>query len=219
MQTTPTTSGQATTVQPAQATPTPPGREVEATASATYVYEAARAVRNELLEQREAAVQARHGMMRELEDHQVPGAATSGMEQRIVQLDARIAELDKAIAVADAQVTTAASAPGAVTIQPQSIEDGPPRETFVIVPMVLLAVFLPMSIAYARRLWKRSTTAVVQLPRELMDRLARLEETGEATALEVERIGEGQRFVTRILTERGETVSLPSRASGSASEL
>ena len=157
-------------------------------------------------------------MLRELEDHQVPGAATTGMEQRIVQLDARIAELDKAVAVADAQVTRAASAPGAVTIQPRGFENGPPREMFLIAPMVLLAVFLPMSIAFARRLWKKSTAGVVQLPRELMDRLARLEETGEATAIEIERIGEGQRFVTLILTERGDTVSLPSRASSSVSE-
>ena len=218
MQTTPAKESQVTTVQPGQATQVPPGREADALASATYLFEAARAVRNELREQRDVVVQQRHGLVRELEDHEVPGAATSGMQQRIVQLDARIADLDKAIAEADAQVTRTAAVPGAVTVEQPRFEDGPPRETFVVVPMVLLAVFLPMSIAFARRLWKRSTTAVVQLPRELMDRLARLEERGEATAIEVERIGEGQRFVTRILTERGEVVGLPSRASGTASE-
>lgn len=205
------------TPTPGQPTTVPADRTLDATPSATYLYEAARGMRNELREQRDAAVQSRHGVLRELEDHNVPGAATSGMEQRIVQLDGRIAELDKAIAAADAQVTRAASLPGAVTIQPSGFENVPPREMFVIVPMVLLAVFLPLSIAFARRLWKRSAAAVVELPRELMDRLARLEDRGETTAIEVERIGEGQRFVTRILTERAESVSLPARSAGAAS--
>lgn len=39
---------------------------------------------------------------------------------------------------------------------------------------------------------------------EISARLARLEQVAEATALEVERIGEGQRFTTRLLGERSE---------------
>jgi len=38
---------------------------------------------------------------------------------------------------------------------------------------------------------------------EIAARLARLEQVAEATAVEVERIGEGQRFTTRLLGERG----------------
>ncbi len=38
-------------------------------------------------------------------------------------------------------------------------------------------------------------------PRELTDRLAHLEQSIDAIAIEVERIGEGQRFLTRVLTE------------------
>ena len=40
-------------------------------------------------------------------------------------------------------------------------------------------------------------------PRELTDRLTRLEQSVDAVAIEVERIGEGQRFLTRLFTERG----------------
>lgn len=43
-----------------------------------------------------------------------------------------------------------------------------------------------------------STTA---LPGEFSDRLTRLEQSLDAAAIEVERIGEGQRFMTRLLTE------------------
>ena len=37
----------------------------------------------------------------------------------------------------------------------------------------------------------------------LTDRLARLEQAVDSVAVEVERIGEGQRFVTRLFAERG----------------
>jgi len=47
--------------------------------------------------------------------------------------------------------------------------------------------------------------------RPLEDRMERLEQTTEATALQVERIAEGQRFVTKLLSENGEAhARLPS---------
>jgi hypothetical protein len=37
---------------------------------------------------------------------------------------------------------------------------------------------------------------------ELLDRIERVERIVEATAVEIERIGEGQRFTTRLLSDR-----------------
>ncbi len=175
-----------------------------ATASATYL--GARAARNELRNQLDALVSQRHSILRELEDHEVQGPATAGMQQRIVQLDARIAELDIAIAKADASVAIAAAVPGAVVEPPRIAREGPPEEVFYIVPPLLAVVFFPIAIAYARRIWRRGSTPVQQLPSDLTERLARLEQMGESTAIEVERIGEGQRFVTRLLTDKPENV-------------
>lgn len=173
-------------------------------AGAAAAYEAARAARNELRGQLDALVSQRHSLLRELEDHDVGGQATSGMQARIQQLDARIAELDVAIARADAGVVAAAAVPGAVVQRPDFMREGPPEEVFFMVPPLLAVVFFPIAIAFARRIWKRSGQAsVAQLPSDLSERLNRLEAMGETTALEVERIGEGQRFVTRLLTERG----------------
>jgi hypothetical protein len=62
-------------------------------------------------------------------------------------------------------------------------------------------VLLPISIAFARRIWRRSAAVVTSLPREIAERLQRMEQSVEATAIEVERIGEGQRFLTRLFTE------------------
>jgi hypothetical protein len=60
---------------------------------------------------------------------------------------------------------------------------------------------IPISIAFARRIWRRSAKIVTNIPKELSDRLMRVEQTVESTAIEIERIGEGQRFMTRLFTE------------------
>ena len=195
------------TTQPA---PAQPGTAVSADVapSATLAYEAARSMRDELRSQRDQLVAQRHSYVRELEDHgEVGGAAVAGMQQRISQIDARIADMDKLITTADAQVVQAAAVPGAVIVEPPQGFTGPPREVFFFAPFVILAIFLPMSIAITRRLWKRGTTKVAEFPKEIMDRLSRLEQLGEATSIEIERIGEGQRFVTKLLTERPERLT------------
>ena len=43
----------------------------------------------------------------------------------------------------------------------------------------------------------------------LGDRLTHLEQSVEAVAVEVERIGEGQRYMTRLFTERGAAAPAP----------
>jgi len=181
-------------------------------------YEVARAVRQELRSQLDALVSQRHGIVRELEDHKVQGPASAGMQLRIAQLDTRIAELDIAIAKADAQVASAAGVPGAVVEPPRIVRDGPPEEVFFVVPVLLTIALFPVMIAFARHIWTRSSPRKEspQLGEELAVRLSRLEQMGEATALEVERIGEGQRFLTRLLTDKadlalgvGETVHSP----------
>jgi len=187
----------------------------DAVPAASYIYEAARASRKELREQQEALIANRHTYVREIEDHNdVGGPAITGMQQRIVQLDQRIAALDQQIIAADAQVARAAAVPGAVTIEPPRDFEGPPEIIYAGGTFILLAAILPISIALARRVWRKTATVVQEFPRELMDRLGRLEQLGEATAIEVERIGEGQRFVTRLMNERtgnalGEGTEIP----------
>ena len=69
--------------------------------------------------------------------------------------------------------------------------------------MFIVAVFFPLSVALARRIWKRGAAVVTSFPQELADRLNRLDQSMDSIAIEVERIGEGQRFVTRVLSENG----------------
>jgi hypothetical protein len=73
--------------------------------------------------------------------------------------------------------------------------------------IVVLAIGVPLVRAMGRR-WEND-----RLPRgdaESTQRLARIEQAIDAMALEVERISEGQRFVTRLLSDRSpERVALP----------
>ena len=50
--------------------------------------------------------------------------------------------------------------------------------------------------------WLRRPRSLGTLPSDLMERLERIERAVDTTALEVERIGEGQRFLTRALGDR-----------------
>jgi hypothetical protein len=49
---------------------------------------------------------------------------------------------------------------------------------------------------------------------EIAERVNRIETAVDATAIEVERISEGQRFTTRLLAERGTTPALVDQSAG-----
>jgi hypothetical protein len=170
--------------------------------------------RSELREQLETLQEARQDLSRQLQDPMVTGADRGGLEQHIAEIDARITALDKQIAAADAQVAQAAAVPGAIVPAPPYVRQGPPEEVFVLGGIFIVVVLFPLTIAYARRLWRRGAVAVSAIPQELMERLTRLDHAVDSIAVEVERIGEGQRFVTRVLAERPvEPVAIPQRAS------
>lgn len=172
--------------------------------SPSAVYQAYRAQRRELGRQLETLEDTREQLSSRLvEQPSVTGADRRGLEQRISSLDGRITVLDKQIADADALVARTAAIPGAAVDPPEPIRQGPPDEFYVLTGMFIVIVFLPLSIAFARRIWRRGAQVVTSIPRELSERLMRVEQTVEASALEIERIGEGQRFMTRVLTEGG----------------
>ena len=82
-----------------------------------------------------------------------------------------------------------------------------PEQEGVIALTAIISIFVafPLVIALARVIWKR--TSEPSRPRALesdqvMRRLEQLQQTVEAMAIEVERISEGQRFVTKIMSER-----------------
>lgn len=164
-------------------------------------YHAFRAQRRELSRQLEELQDSRQSIAESLTGDALAQADRAGLEQRLKAIDERIISLDGQIAQADAQVAQAAAIPGAAIELPSPGRDGPPEEAFVLGGMLIVFVVLPLTIAYARRIWRRSAKVIATFPQELSDRLIRVEQSVEATALEVERIGEGQRFMTKLFTE------------------
>lgn len=72
-----------------------------------------------------------------------------------------------------------------------------PITLFIILGFV--AVFLPISRALARRADRQSLQPPI--PPEIFGRLERIEQAVDAISIEVERISEGQRFTTQLLSE------------------
>lgn len=70
-------------------------------------------------------------------------------------------------------------------------------------------VLFPLVRAWAKRLEHRGAPPAIA-PADVTDRLERIERAVESVAIEVERISEGQRFVTKVLADRGEIPKLPS---------
>jgi hypothetical protein len=74
--------------------------------------------------------------------------------------------------------------------------------------IVMLVLGVPFVRALARR-WERQPLQQT-VPPEVTARLERIEQAVDAVAIEVERISEGQRFTTKLLSDRvGEAVAEP----------
>jgi hypothetical protein len=69
-----------------------------------------------------------------------------------------------------------------------------------------LFVLFPVAFAMARNIWKRGSRGPAPAKSAETDqRLERLEQGVDAIAIEIERVSEGQRFVTKLLSEASVT--------------
>lgn len=169
--------------------------------SASAIYEGFKAQRRELNNQLDELQSTRREITSQMEDVSSGSTEQKALETRMTDVDSRIATVDQMLASNAAQIAQAAAIPGAVVEPPRFVRQGPPEEAYVLGGMFMIIVFFPLSVALARRIWRRSAAVVTSFPREITERLSRMEQAVEATAVEVERIGEGQRFLTRLFTE------------------
>ena len=80
---------------------------------------------------------------------------------------------------------------------------------------IICAIGVPVARAYARRMDSESKNP--RVPLEVTGRLERIEQAIEAVAIEVERISEGQRFTTKLLSE-GRVASPPQVSPGAPAQ-
>jgi hypothetical protein len=169
--------------------------------SATAVYEGFRAQRRELTNQLNDLQGTRETISGQLEEMSATASERKPLETRLTDVDQRISTVDGMLAANATQLAQAAAIPGAVVEVPPPIQQGFSEDAYAFGFVLLLVMVLPLSVAFARRVWRRSPATPAAFPREIADRLSRMEQAVEATSLEVERIGEGQRFLTRLFTE------------------
>ena len=121
-------------------------------------------------------------------------AEIAGLKQTIAEGREQIAQLQGAAPVVVAGPT------GLALVQPVERVFGMNRTEFGMVAG--LAVTLPLVIALARMMWRCGSRSTRMNPVVDDARFTRLEQAVESVAIEIERIGEAQRFSAKLLAER-----------------
>ena len=137
------------------------------------------------------------------------GPARTGLEGRIAVLDQRIMQLETDIAangqaMAEAQVSSIAGS----TVEQRYGPFSSGQLTGISIVSIAL-IWAPLAFAAARvmlRRWAHPQPAQQIL--ESAARLERMEQAVEAVAIEIERISEGQRFVTQLMAKREQAPAL-----------
>ncbi|MBX3174725.1 MAG: hypothetical protein KF709_09950 [Gemmatimonadaceae bacterium] len=167
--------------------------------------QALRAQRTELSNQLISAQGRRDEIAAQLAE--ASAAERPGLEARLQQLDARILQIESNIertgqlmASAPGQYLRETSSGSGVTFPNVTMR---PDITAIAVVFTIF-VLAPISISIARLFWRRATQGPVTntIDKDTADRLRRLESGVDAIAIEVERISEGQRFVTKLMADR-----------------
>jgi hypothetical protein len=129
--------------------------------------------------------------------------AIKGLQDRLALLDSRQLQLESDIQLTGEQLTSPAAGLIASTAAPPVFAGLAQKEIMTLSVLSIVLIWFPLAFAAARSLWKRSNRP--GLPptafTETAQRLERLEASVDAIAIEIERVSEGQRFVTKLLSE------------------
>ena len=171
--------------------------------TAREMYEAAQMHRRTLRDQLSSTENIRQEIAHELQNPLVTGANREGLEARLKVVDIKMLDLEQQLA--DAQLREAQAAAVPLADQPTARDQYEDRSEMMLALglTITFVIILPLALVQARRLWKKHSVVLSMTP-ELDQRLAGIDRAVEATAIEIERIGEGQRFVTQLLASRTE---------------
>ena len=130
--------------------------------------------------------------------------AVKGLEDRLALLDSRQLQLESDLALTGQALSSPAAGLIAGTSTGPVFGIGPGSTQMMTLSVLsILFIFFPLAVGFGRGLWKRASRP--GLPpavfTETAERLERLESSVDAIAIEIERISEGQRFVTKLLSE------------------
>jgi hypothetical protein len=143
------------------------------------------------------------------------GASRSGLEQQLRVLDDRIIQLEQDLAESGrAYSQSPAVSTSTSTGMPFPIGNLSNGQVTGISVVFILFVLGPLAGSLGRLMWRRSAKPATPPGwGDAAQRLERLEQAVDTIAVEMERVSEGQRFLTKLMTQNG----APTAANGGAS--
>jgi hypothetical protein len=145
------------------------------------------------------------GLKSQLDNMLRNNPARPGVQQQWADVGVQLAKVDGKIATLEARIALkqgrTLSAPVANPVIPFIPRLVVPNLVVPTAMFMTLVLALPISIAAAKRIL-RGTPRATPVPSDVTMRLERIEQAVDTIAIEVERISEGQRFVTRLMAER-----------------
>ena len=145
-------------------------------------------------------------------------AARAGLQQRLGVLDQQILQLETDLGATGRLITSAPAELVAIAEQEDMSDSEEDYEGGMFAGGFSVLAFLSVVFVLWRRPWKKRvrSTQQAELGAEASQRLQRLEQGMDAIAVEIERISEGQRFVTRLLSESESSFGKSKRLAESA---
>ena len=163
---------------------------------------ALKAQRSELSDQLQSVDGRRSKLLSQLRQTGDP-TAVKGLEDRLALLDKRQLQLESDLATTGQQLSSVPAGLVASVGGPAMFAGLGSGQVVAISIVSIIFILGPLAIGFARTLWKRPTPPALPPAAltETAQRLERLEGAVDSIAIEIERISEGQRFVTKILSE------------------
>ncbi len=154
-----------------------------------------RSRRSELSNQLQSAEGRRNRLVEQMQ--QATGVERSGLEQRVQLLDQRILQIEADISETGRQLTSSGVALESTS---QSAGGDDYEDVAVAFGFVSFFLFVMLAWTYLRLRKVRKQPARPALADPGGERMERLEQAVDTIAVEIERISEGQRFVTNLLS-------------------
>jgi hypothetical protein len=164
--------------------------------------EALKARREELSNQLQSVDSRRSKLISQLKQTGDP-TAIKGLESRLALLDARQLQLETDIQLTGQQLTSPSAGLLASAGAAQVFGGLSSGQVMGLSVLSIIFILSPLAVGLGRAIFKRSSRAgpPPAVFAETAQRLERLEASVDAIAIEIERISEGQRFVTKLLSE------------------
>jgi hypothetical protein len=161
--------------------------------------------RSELSDQLQSVDGRRSKLLSQLQGV-VDETAKKGLEDRIALLDQRQLQLEGDLAETGRQLS---SAPAGLVATTGIADNGNVFRSVksatgpILGGLFFVFVLVPLALSAAKGRWRRfgRSDAYSGLSADAEQRLKRIEQSIDAIALEIERVSEGQRFVTKLLSE------------------